>query len=318
MKAMILGAYGQDGTYLTDYMVANGWNVLATGRSTPPSSPPWTGASNALLDVRDDAQFGALLRSFEPDVVVNLAAISSVAESWKKPEATIQLNGLAVYRLLETVRHHELQSRRCVRFLQAGSSEMYGGSEDIIVRASSSTRPVSPYGLSKAIAHDAVRIHREAYGSFRTNIVMFNHESPLRPIRYLTRRISINVARIGLGLQEVMRLRDLNVARDWGSAQEYAEAIGRIAELGTPQDFILATGVVTPLQDLLAAAFSEVGIDDWKRRVVHDPTGRRPIEPKPPRADPTRTWEAIKWQPLMHAEDVIKAMVRADLKRIRG
>lgn len=316
MRTLILGAFGQDGIFLTQYLSDLGWPVKALGRTVGPPKEVPPNVEVGILNITDADAFSRIVEGFEPEVVINLAAISSVAHCWREPELALSVNGTSVYGLLERIREFESRNATTVRFIQAGSSEMFGGSQDTFVTGSTTPRPVSPYGLSKAIGHEAVRIHRNAYGAFRTNVVMYNHESNLRPEHYLTRRVSMGVARIAVGLRKDFTLQRLDVVRDWGSAREYAEAIARIAILDFPGDYVVATGKSTTLSDLLANAFDEVGICDWQSCVRLDSSGARPVEPAPPHADPSGTWERLLWRPELDSADVIRAMVRSDFQRL--
>jgi len=315
MKALILGAFGQDGYFLSRHLQHAGWTVLATGRNVPRVHDLPSDCRVSTLNVTDSRAFARILHDWQPEVVFNLAAVSSVAASWQRPMEALEINGTAVYGLLEALRHHQDATGRTVRFVQCTSSEAFGGSTAKYVTPDTPPRGVSPYGLSKAIAHEAVRIHRRAHGTFASNAVMYNHESPRRPMNYLSRRISSGVAQIRLGLADHLTLQSLNVVRDWGHADDYCRALAVIGEVPEPRDFIIATGEQTPLADLLREAFAEVGLDSWSEHVkVAQREGGRPMEPIAPPADVSSTWSDLGLPAPRRASEVLREMVVHDLK----
>jgi GDPmannose 4,6-dehydratase len=315
MKALILGAFGQDGYFLSRHLRKAGWTVLATGRNVPRVHDLPSDCLVSTLNVTDSTAFARIVDDWQPEIVFNLAAVSSVAASWQRPMETIETNGTAVYGLLEVLRHQQDSYGRTVRFVQCTSSEAFGGSSAKYVTPDTSPRGVSPYGLSKAIAHEAVRIHRRAHGTFASNAVMYNHESPRRPMNYLSRRISSGVAKIRLGLAEHLTVHSLNVIRDWGHADDYCRALVAMGEVPEPSDFILATGEQTPLPELLEEAFASVDLHAWADYVkIEEHEGDRPVEPVAPPADVSDTWSQLRLPAPRRAREVFREMVAHDLK----
>lgn len=310
MRALITGVTGQDGWYLSEALLAEGVTVFglvapgdASGR--PPGVVPLPG------DMRDAASLRSAVDAAEPDEVYNLAAISSVAQSWHEPEAVADVNGVGVVRLLEAVRAFEDERPGArVRVVQAGSAEIFG---DAPAPQDESTplAPGTPYGAAKAYAHHVVRAYRGA-GAWAANAILYNHESPRRPEAFVTRKITAAAAAIAAGREERLVLGNLDVRRDWGFAGDYADALRRIARHPVPADFVVATGVSHSIADFVRTAFAEVGIHDWERYVVLDPALQRAGDADEQRGDATLARTVLGWAPTVDFAGLVRMMVDAD------
>jgi GDPmannose 4,6-dehydratase len=311
MRALITGVTGQDGWYLSSALRAEGVDVfglVAPGDATglPPGVVPLPG------DLRDASSLRSAVAAAEPDEVYNLAAISSVAQSWHEPEAVADVNGVGVVRLLEAVQSYEAAqgTDRRVRVVQAGSAEIFGDApapqdENVPIA------PGTPYGAAKAYAHHVVRAYRSA-GAWAANAILYNHESPRRPPAFVTRKITLAVAAIAAGRGDQLVLGNLDARRDWGYAGDYADALRRIARHPEPRDFVIATGVSHSIADFVRAAFAEVGITDWSRYVSVDPALQRAGDADEQRGDATLARTLLGWTPSVDFAGLVKLMVDAD------
>jgi GDPmannose 4,6-dehydratase len=312
-RVLITGVTGQDGSYLAEALIAHGDEVHGTVQRADEVVTGGVTTHQVDLSARG---VGDLIHELRPDVVVNLAAISSVYGSWQQPELTASINGLAVAEMLAAVRElgaagHEL------RFVQASSAEIFGIPATVPQTESTAIRPTSPYGAAKAYAHALVGVYRSS-GVWAASAVLYNHESPRRPETFVTRKITAAAARISLGLQETLELGNLGARRDWGWAPDYVEALRLIAEAEHPDDFIIATGVAHSVEDFVSAAFSRVGIDDWRARVrVDDSLLRRGDAPQQ-LGDSSHARESLHWAPTVGFEEIVNAMVDTDLAIAAG
>ena len=314
-RSLITGVTGQDGWYLSELLREQGHEVFGLvidgdPAPLPPDVRPLYG------DMGDAASIAIALDMSLPGEIYNLAGISSVAESWHHPERVADINGVGVVRLLHAVRTLVERTGQSVRIVQAGSAEIFGDSpppQD----EHTAIRPTTPYGAAKAFAHHAVGVYRST-GLAASSAILYNHESPRRPKHFVTRKITSAVARITCGSNEQLVLGNLDVRRDWGHAGDYMRAMTMIAHHDEPADFVIASGVSRSVEDFVAAAFAYVGIEDWSRHVRIDPALVRPVEPFEQRGDPTRAQRVLGWQPKVTFEDLVAAMVDADLASVRG
>lgn len=308
--ALVTGVAGQDGIYLARRLVSLGWRVVGTVR---PGDPVAASMAVYLSDVevvphdlRDAAGFCALVARWRPSAVFNLAGFSSVGASWDHPALVDEVNGLAVERMLTALVEHRGRHGEDVRFFQAGSAEetASGGS--------------SPYAASKARARAAVTGARQALGLHAVTATLHNHESPLRPERFVTRKICRAAAAIAAGRADSVTLGNLDVARDWGAASDYVDAMVAMLDLDVPQDLVVATGVTHTLRDLLGTAFEVAGLGDPTAYVVQDPALLRPTDAPTLVADISETRRVLGWEPATTFEQVVAHMVRVDLARLRS
>jgi GDPmannose 4,6-dehydratase len=323
-RALITGITGQDGSYLAEYLTECGYEVWGLVRGQ--QNPRVRQLRQLLGDVRlvrgDLLDQGSLISAVErvqPDEVYNLAAISYVPMSWQQAELTGEVTGLGVLRVLEAIRvcsgisASRSPGRGQIRFYQASSSEMFG-----MVRESPQTErtpfhPRSPYGVAKAYGHFLTQNYRESYGMFAVSGILFNHESPRRGPEFVTRKVSLGVAKVKLGYGRQLRLGNLSARRDWGFAGDYVRAMQLMLAQDTPADYVVGTGVTHSVEDLLEQAFKEAGLD-WRDHVVTDAAFIRPAEVDKLCADPSQVREQLGWEPKIGFEELVAMMVRADLE----
>jgi GDPmannose 4,6-dehydratase len=313
--ALITGIGGQDGGYLAAYLLSKGYRVVGTSRDT--ASGRFEGLralgilervaiqSMSLVDFRSTMQVVA--RSC-PDEIYNLAGQTSVFASFEQPVETFESIVVGCVNLLEAIRILEAP----IRLYNAGSSEMFGSTGDEAATEETTIKPRSPYGIAKATSFWQVAQYREAYSLHACTGILFNHESPLRPERFVTQKIVAAACRIAAGEQQTLSLGDLTVCRDWGWAPEYVVAMHRMLQLEQPEDLVIATGQTHSLEDFVSEAFAAVGLN-WRRHVRHDQRFVRPTELACGRADPSRARRAIGWQALYQMPDVARMMVEARL-----
>jgi len=323
-RALITGITGQDGSYLAEYLTTQGYEVFGLVRGQ--RNPRVRQLRQLLGDVRlirgDLLDQGSLISAVErvqPDEVYNLAAISYVPMSWAQAELTGEVTGLGVLRVLEAIRvcsgisASRSPGRGQIRFYQASSSEMFG-----MVRESPQTEqtpfhPRSPYGVAKAYGHFLTQNYRESYGMFAVSGILFNHESPRRGAEFVTRKISLGVAKIKLGYERQLRLGNLSARRDWGFAGDYVRAMALMLGQDEPVDYVIGTGVTHSVEDLLDHAFKVADLD-WRDHVVTDAAFIRPAEVDKLCADPSVARDQIGWEPKMTFEELVGMMVEADLE----
>ena len=318
-KALITGITGQDGSYLAELLIAKGYEVHGIIRRT---SLPNTGRISHLLsdadvaesvlflhygDLSDSSRLVSLVEQVQPDEVYNLAAQSHVRVSFDEPELTSETTGLGSVRLLEALRITSSQAR----FYQASSSEMFGASPPP-QNEETPFYPRSPYGAAKVYSYWITKNYRESYGMFATNGILFNHESPRRGHTFVTRKISRAVARIKSGLQDKLLLGNLEAVRDWGYAPEYVEAMWRMLQIDTPDDFVVATNTAFSVRDFLDYAFGAVGLD-WEGYVEFDESVLRPAEVDALIGDYTKVKAATGWEPSILTPELAQIMVEGDI-----
>jgi len=316
-RALICGVSGQDGAYLAELLLGKGYTVCGTSRDAQVS--PFRGLNE--LGIRDRVQLESValtdfrstlqvLAKFEPDEIYNLAGQSSVGLSFQQPVETLESIVTGTLNLVEAIRFRA----RPVRLYNAGSSECFGDTPDAPADETTAFHPRSPYAVAKAAAYWEVANYRDAYGIFACSGILFNHESPLRPERFLTQKVVASAVRIAGGSRERLRLGDLSVQRDWGWAPEYVEAMWRMMQLNDPQDFVIATGETGSLETFVATAFHRVGLD-WRDHVDADGGLRRPNDIRVGRADPSKAAAVLGWRATFRMNEVVAQMVDAQQRR---
>jgi len=323
-SALITGITGQDGSYLAEFLLERGYRVHGLVRRRSPATlariahlveGPGRNADLVLYDgdLGDALGLRAIVERAEPDEVYHLAAQSHVGLSFAQPESTLATTGLGAVRMLEAVRAHRDRSGSAVRYYQAGSSEMFGGSP---APQSETTpfRPRSPYGCAKVLAHQATVIAREAYGLFACNGILFNHESPRRGEEFVTRKVARAAARIRLDPGERLALGNLEARRDWGYAPDYVDAMWRMLQQDAPGDWVVATGVTHSVRELLEVAFAHVGLD-WRDHVDVDAALLRPLDVDDLCGDASRARGELGWRPRKSFGDMVVEMTDRELER---
>jgi GDPmannose 4,6-dehydratase len=319
-KALICGISGQDGAYLARLLLNNGYAVFGTSRDAQISSfrnlerlnilQRVSLESMALNDFRSVLQ---VLTKIQPDEVYNLAGQSSVGLSFQQPVETLESNSIGTLNLLEAIRF----TGAPIRLYSAGSGECFGDLGEAAANEITPFRPRSPYAVAKAAAFWQVANYREAYNLFACSGILFNHESPLRPERFVTRKIVASVCRIAEGSQEKLHLGNISIRRDWGWAEEYVEAMALMLQQDRPGDFVIATGECNRLEDFVQNAFNQVGLN-WRDHVVQDSNLFRPADLAAGRGNPEKAYRELGWKAKYKMQDVVRMMVRAQLADARS
>lgn len=312
-RAFVTGITGQDGSFLSEQLLARGWDLHALVREESRNEQPvHHQVMKHVGDLTDLTSVARILDEVEPDVIFNLGGISSVATSWQEPAATGAISGVAVVAMLDAALR--LQERRGteVRFIQASSSEIFGDADVSPQSELTPLLPISPYGLAKAYAHQAVGIYR-AKGLFASSCILYNHESPRRPRSFVTRKITAGAAEIVLGKSDRLMLGNLDVKRDWGWAPDYVDALVRAAAAPDPADYVIATGAAHSVREFVAAAFDAVGISDWEPLVGTDERFMRPADAHEMRGDPSKALDILGWKPTVEFTEVVARMAKHDL-----
>lgn len=311
--ALITGVGGQDGVLLAHHLLSLGYRVVGTIRPDVPSplEPYLTGVQVVSHDVRDAAGFDRLIDRHGPDEVYNLAGFTSVGASWDNRDLVMQVNRTAVDSMLSS-----LARRDGVKFFQASSSEVFGPDADNPQDESTPHDPQNPYAESKSLAHSATVRARDA-GLFACVGILYNHESPFRPKRFVTRKITHAAVQIAEGRRDTVTLGNLQVSRDWGAAREYVVAMHALLQQPTPSDYVIATGRLRTLGDLLEVAFAAVGIDDPWPHVEQDPALLRTADAPGLSGDAGKARRDLGWVPTTTFEQLVGEMVAIDQRRIR-
>ncbi len=322
-RALITGITGQDGRYLADLLHAKGYEVFGLVAGPPDGRDGLVEEPRSFVrllrgDLRDGRSLVAALEVAQPDEVYNLAAVSSVALSFREPERTADVTGVGVLRLLEAVRMAGGGDGNRIRFYQASSSEMFGAARRSPQSEETAFHPRSPYALAKVFGYHATVNYREAYGLHASNGICFNHESPLRGPEYVTRKVTRSAARIKLGLQSEIVLGNLDARRDWGFAGDYVRAMWMMLQQPEPDDYVIATGETHSVRELVEQAFLAAGIEDWERYVRADDRFLRPADVDCLVGDPTKARTVLGWKAECSFEDLIRMMVESDLALERG
>ncbi|MEV0227726.1 GDP-mannose 4,6-dehydratase [Streptomyces sp. NPDC050704] len=326
-RALITGITGQDGSYLAEHLLERGYEVwgLLRGQGNPYRSRIERIAPEVRFaegDLLDQSSLVAAVDHIQPDEVYNLAAISYVPMSWQQAELTGEVTGMGVLRMLEAIRIVSGLGRSTtappgtVRFYQASSSEMFGQVGEVPQDEDTPPRPRSPYGVAKTYGHLITRNYRESFGMFTASGILFNHESPRRGREFVTRKISRAAARISLGLQNGLRLGNLDAVRDWGFAGDYVRAMRLMLAQAEPGEYVVGTGHMHSVRDAVRIAFETVGLD-WREHVVSDTRLVRPAEVDLLCANPKKARTELGWEPETGFEELMRMMVEADLERAR-
>ncbi len=316
--AFITGVLGQDGAYLSKFLLSKNYTVygLIQNKNSDFGSTDYLGVTEKIKfiqgDMVNDENLNKIVKTIQPNEIYNLAAQSFVGSSWDQAKLTTEVNSLGTLYLLEATRKFSPNSK----FFQAATSEMFGKNHDKGIQTEDTHfHPQSPYAISKLYAYWMTVNYRESYGLFACNGILFNHESPIRGLQFVTRKISDGVARIALGLEKEIRLGNITSRRDWGFAGDYVEAMWLMLQQQTPVDLILSTGRTHSIQDLLSIAFKNVGIDSWKEYVVIDTKFTRPKELLTLQGKSKKAKETLGWEPKTSFEELVAMMVNADKDR---
>jgi len=316
-RALITGISGQDGSYLAELLLDKGYEVHGLVRGDGERRfERLDGIQDRLqlhsADLLDEGSLFDVIRESAPDEVYNLAAMSSVSESWRLAIATAEYTAVGVTRLLEAIRDVSPDAR----FYQASSSEMFGRARETPQSETTAFYPRSPYGVAKVYGHFITVNYRESFGLHASSGILFNHESPRRGRAFVTRRISRGVAEIKLGRRQKLSLGNLDVRRDWGFAKEYVEAMWLMLQQDEPGDYVIGTGVSHSVGELAEAAFRCVGLDP-DEHVEVDPALARPADIEEVVADPSKARERLGWQARTSFEELVRMMVEADLEDLQ-
>ena len=316
-KALITGITGQDGSYLAELLLEKGYDVIGMlRRSSTVDTARVAHIENDIHfvsgDLHDGASLSNLLRDHQPDEVYNLAAQSFVQTSFDQAVLTAEVTALGVTRLLDALR----VSCPEARFYQASSSEMFGKVQDVPQSELTPFYPRSPYGVAKLYGHWITVNYRESYGLHASSGILFNHESPRRGPEFVTRKVSLGVARIHAGLQEKLYLGNLDAQRDWGHARDYVDAMGRMLQQETPRDFVISTGETQSVRKLCEVAFGAAGLN-WEDYVEVDPKFYRPAEVDLLIGDANLAKVHLGWEPKVRFDELITEMVESDMRAIQ-
>lgn len=329
--ALVTGITGQDGSYLADLLLEKGYHVVGMlRRSTNYRYPNIDHLIGKITleygDLIDGDNFALLIDKYQPDEVYNIAAQSVPADSWTQPLVTAEVTAVGAVRVLEAVRRHKPDAR----VYQATSREIFGGVDQEVVDENTSFEANNPYGIAKLYAHLMTKNYRESYDMFACGGILFNHESPRRSLHFVTRKVTMAVACIALGIQHPpineageplvtnnkLKLGNLDSVRDWGYAKEYVEAMWLMLQQDTPSDYVIATNTVYTVRDLCRVAFEHVGLD-WQAHVESDPRFMRPTEIAASRGDYSKAKAELGWEPRTSFEDLIKLMMDADIALLK-
>ena len=317
-RALITGITGQDGSYLAELLLDKGYEVFGVVRRL---SAPNVWRIQHLLDkvtllqadMLDQLSLIKAVDRSQPEEFYNLAAMSFVPASWDQPMLTGEFNAQGVTRALEAIRSVNPK----IRFYQASSSEMYGRVREVPQTELTPFYPRSPYGVSKVFGHYITVNYRESYDLFAVSGILFNHESPRRGIEFVTRKVTDGVARIALGMNDSLKLGNLDARRDWGFSGDYVRAMWLMLQQDQPDDYVIATGTAHSVRDLVEAAFTHVGLD-WNKYVGIDPQFIRPAEVDLLIGDPAKAKKDLGWEPAVDFKQLIAMMVDADLARLKA
>jgi len=316
--ALITGVLGQDGSYLSELLLAKGYRVAGLIR------PPVNYYNHEYLkiagrveyrecDLGDERAIAGVVAALQPDEIYHLGGLSSPRQSWAAPRAYTEINALGTLYLLEALRKHAPGAR----FFNAATSEMFGmGHEQGLQTETTPFLPTNPYAVTKTYAYWMADVYRKSYGLFIANGILFSHESPLRQLEFVTRKISHGVAEIRLGLADKLRLGNLDSRRDWGYAGDYVRAMWMMLQHDVPENFVISTGTVYSIRDFLNAAFGHVGISDWERHVEVDMAMYRPVDIDNLYGQSSKAETALGWKPKVGFQELVRMMVDADLARL--
>jgi len=316
--ALITGVTGQDGSYLAEFLLEQGYKVFGMVRRSSEEKAERIQHLKGKIelvqgDLLDQFSLISVLKEAQPEEVYNLAAQSFVPTSWAQPVLTSEFTALGVTKLLESIR----LVNRDIRFYQASSSEMFGKVRETPQTEMTPFYPRSPYGVSKVYGHYITINYRESYGMFAVSGILFNHESPRRGMEFVTRKVTDGVAKIKLGLADEIRLGNLDAKRDWGFAGDYVRAMWLMLQQSKPEDYVISTGKTFSVRDLVRVAFEAVDLD-WEKYVKVDKAFLRPAEVDLLVGDASKAKNELGWEPKVSFEEMIKMMVESDLKRLES
>lgn len=320
--AVVTGFPGQDACYLADFLLTKGYRVV--GMMKRYTEPMWGNIyyldlinRGLFLETGDVTDIGSLfdiVEKWQPEEFYNLAAQSYVGGSWRLAHVTSDVDAMGPLNCLEAIR----RTRKDCKFYQAGTSEMFGNSHDGgWQRETTNMQPRSPYGVAKLYGYHITRNMRESYDMFACSGILFNHESPIRGIEFVTRKVTDGVARIVTGKGNKINLGNLDAKRDWGFAGDFVEAMWMMLQSDTPKDYVCATGKCYSVRDLCKTAFTYAGITDWEDYIQINPDFVRPAELDFLRGDSTKMQEELGWKPKVNFEQLIHMMVDEDIKRVK-
>jgi GDPmannose 4,6-dehydratase len=321
-KALVTGITGQDGAYLAQLLLTEGYEVYGLARRSSTSDVnlsrlDWLGITDDVKIVDGNLlDLSGLIRTMQdvsPDEVYNLAAQSFVRSSWQQPILTGQVTGIGVANMLEAVRI----ARPEARFYQASSSEMYGLVQETVQSEKTPFYPRSPYAVAKLYGHWLTINYRESFGLHASSGILFNHESPLRGIEFVTRKVTDGVARIKLGLRSELRLGNIDAKRDWGHSKDYVRAMWMMLQQEEADDYVIATGRTSSVRQMCEIAFAHAGLN-MDDHLVIDPELFRPAEVDVLLGDPSKAREKLNWEPSTTLEEMIREMVDADIERLKS
>jgi GDPmannose 4,6-dehydratase len=312
-SALITGVTGQDGSYLAELLLAEGYRVVGTTRSVAQASlslPPTLAGRVELVewDISNGQQIEEVVAALRPDEFYNFAAYSSGAGMFDNPTGIGDVNGLLVVRILEAIK----AVGGGIRFCQASSSEMFGEPAHTPQSEQTPFNPRSPYGAAKLYAHLMIQIYRQRYGLYACSAILFNHESPRRGLNFVTRKITSTAAKIKFGLTNELRLGNLEACRDWGFSRDYARAMWLMVRASAPEDYVIATGVTHSVREFCEMAFGLLDLD-YRDYVIEDTAVYRPTEGRQLVGNPARARKNLGWSPDTRFADLVKMMVDADL-----
>ncbi len=320
-RALVTGVTGQDGAYLSQFLLEKGYEVhgvvrRSSHRGVEDHRLRWLGISGKVhLHDADLIDLSSLIRTVEdvrPDEIYNLAAQSYVASSWRQPVLTANVTAVGVTNVLEAMR----LAAPGARFYQASSSEMYGLIQEPMQSEKTPFYPRSPYAVAKLYGHWITVNYRESFGLHASSGILFNHESPLRGVEFVTRKVTQGVAQIKLGRASELRLGNIDAKRDWGHARDYVRAMWLMLQQEKPDDYVVATGVTTTVRDMCRIAFNHAGLDMDKHLVI-DPAFFRPAEVDVLLGDSSKARKVLGWKPEITLDQMIREMVDADLERLK-
>jgi len=316
-KALITGITGQDGSYLAEFLLEQGYQVIGMVRRTSTINFDRIRHIQDKItlvqgDLLDQMSLVDILREHRPQEVYNLAAQSFVPTSWKQPVLTGEFTALGVTRMLEAIRIVD----PTIRFYQASSSEMFGKVQEVPQNEKTPFYPRSPYGVAKVYGHWITVNYRESYGIFACSGILFNHESPRRGLEFVTHKVTHGAARIKLGIADHLALGNLDARRDWGYAGDYVRAMWLMLQQPQPDDYVIATGETHSVRELCQEAFGYLDLD-WEKYVVVDPTLLRPAEVDHLVGDASKAGRVLGWEPTVTFRELVRMMVDADLQALR-
>ena len=319
--ALVTGITGQDGAYLSQWLLSQGYKVFgvirrSSHRGVEDHRLRWLGIADKVTlldgDLGDMSSLVRIVKEVQPDEIYNLAAQSFVASSWRQPILTANITAVGVTNVLEAMRSEKPDAR----FYQASSSEMYGLIQEAAQSEKTPFYPRSPYAVAKLYGHWITVNYRESFGMHASSGILFNHESPLRGIEFVTRKVTDGVARIKLGMASELRLGNIDAKRDWGHARDYVKAMWLMLQQDKADDYVVATGRTTTVRDMCRIAFEHVGLD-MDKHVIIDPAFYRPAEVDVLLGNPTKARQTLGWEAETSLEAMIEEMVDADLTRLK-